>query len=102
MESLRCRGAFEYCTIGQYRAGTGFDLKPDVTTTIRAMGACLVFALSLIFQASSAAVAQSDAQPDQVSAEHSILPSLESRDSICLMIESAARANDCPSITLRG
>jgi hypothetical protein len=25
----------QYCTIGQYRAGTGFDLKPNVATTIR-------------------------------------------------------------------
>jgi hypothetical protein len=60
------------------------------------MRACFVLVLSLIFPASSAAVAQADAQPDQVSAEHAIPPSPGSRDSICLMIESAARASDLP------
>jgi hypothetical protein len=60
------------------------------------MRACFVLALSLIFPGSSAAVAQADAQPDQVSAEHAIPPPPGSSDSICLMIESAARANDLP------
>jgi soluble lytic murein transglycosylase-like protein len=62
------------------------------------MRACivLVLSLSLIFSGSPAAVAQDDAQPDQVPTEHAILPSPGSRDSICLMIESAARANDLP------
>jgi hypothetical protein len=70
------------------------------------MRACFVLVLSLILPAGSSAVAQADAQPDQVSPdqvspdqvskEHAILPSPGSRDSICLMIESAARANDLP------
>src|SRR5258708_7623243 len=60
------------------------------------MRACFVLALSLIFPGSSAVVAQVDAQPDQMPAEHATQPSPGSRDSICLMIESAARANDLP------
>jgi hypothetical protein len=52
--------------------------------------------LSLIFPGTTAGVAQAGAQPDQVSSEHAILPPPGSRDSICLMIESAARANDLP------
>src|SRR5580693_293185 len=60
------------------------------------MRACFVLALSLIFPGSSAALAQADAPPDQVSAAHAVPPSPGSRDSICLMIESAARANDLP------
>jgi soluble lytic murein transglycosylase-like protein len=60
------------------------------------MRPCFVLALSLIFPGSSAAVAQADAQRDQVSTEHASLPAPGSRDSICLMIESAARANDLP------
>ena len=74
-----------------------FRLKRrSVTTTIGTMRACLVLVLSLILPGSPAAVAQADAQPDQSSTEHAILPSPGSRDSICLMIESAARANDLP------
>ena len=65
----------------------------NATTTIRTMRAYFVLVLSLmILPGSSAAVAQAD----QASTEHAILPSPGSRDSICLMIESAARANDLP------
>ena len=60
------------------------------------MRACFVLALSLVLPGSTAAVAQADAQPDQAPAEHAVLPSPGSGDSICLMIESAARANDLP------
>src|SRR5258708_1715932 len=60
------------------------------------MRACFVLALSLIFPGSSAVVAQVDAQPDQMPAEQATQRSRGSRDSICLMIESAARANDLP------
>jgi Transglycosylase SLT domain/SPOR domain len=60
------------------------------------MRACFVLVLSLLFPGGSAALAQADAQPDQVSSEHAIPPPPGSRDSICLMIESAARANDLP------
>jgi hypothetical protein len=42
-------------------------------------------------------MAQADAQPDQVPAEQVIPPSPGARDSICLMIESAARANGLPT-----
>jgi hypothetical protein len=61
------------------------------------MRACFVLALSLILPGTSAAVAQADAQPDQVPDERvAPQPPPASRDSICLMIESAARANDLP------
>jgi hypothetical protein len=60
------------------------------------MRACFVLALSVIFPGSSAAVAQADAQPDQAPAVQATQPAPGSRDSICLMIESAARANDLP------
>ena len=58
------------------------------------MRACLVIALYVICLGTSAA--QTDAQGDQVPADQVIQPSPGSRDSICLMVESAARANDLP------
>jgi hypothetical protein len=60
------------------------------------MRACLVLALYFICLGTSAAAAQTDAQGDQVPADQVIQPSPGSRDSICLMVESAARANDLP------
>ena len=61
------------------------------------MRACLVLVLWLIFPGGSAALAQADAPPAQAPAEQATLPSPGSRDSICLMIESAARANGLPA-----
>jgi hypothetical protein len=60
------------------------------------MRACFILALWLILPGSSAAVAQADAQPGQAPEDHATPPAAGSRDSICLMIESAARANDLP------
>jgi hypothetical protein len=74
----------------------GADEKSTVPTTIRTMRTCFVLALSLILPGTSSAMAQADAQPDQVPAEQVTPPSPGSRDSICLMIESAARSNDLP------
>jgi hypothetical protein len=63
--------------------------------TIRTMRACFVLALSLILPGTPSAQGQADAQSDQVPAGR-VAPSPASGDSICLMIESAARANDLP------
>jgi hypothetical protein len=63
--------------------------------TIRTMRACFVLALSLILPGTPSAQGQADAQSDQVLAGR-VAPSPASGDSICLMIESAARANDLP------
>jgi transglycosylase-like protein with SLT domain len=67
------------------------------TATIRTMRACFVLALSLILPGTPSALGQADAQPDQMPAERvAPQPSPASGDSICLMIESAARANGLP------
>jgi len=65
------------------------------------MRACFVLALSLLLPGTPCALAQTEAQPDQAPA--ALAPATPatpsspgSRDSICLMIESAARANDLP------
>jgi transglycosylase-like protein with SLT domain/sporulation related protein len=50
----------------------------------------------LISPLPSAAVALAEPQPDHVPAEQAIPPAPGSRDSICLMIESAARTNGLP------
>ena len=64
------------------------------------MRARFLLALSLILSGPRAVLAQADAQPEQapaVQAPAEPTPaSPGSRDSICLMIESAARANDLP------
>jgi hypothetical protein len=80
----------------EYNALRSIGAMSVVPTTIRTMRACFVLALSLILPGPSAAVAQADAPPDQVPAEQVIPPSPGSRDSICLMIESAARENGRP------
>jgi hypothetical protein len=58
------------------------------------MRVCFVLALSLIPTLPLVAVAQDEAQPAQSPAEPATRPG--TRDSICLMIESAARSNDLP------
>jgi Transglycosylase SLT domain/SPOR domain len=69
-------------------------VRSAVSTTMRA---CFVLALSLVLLGGPlAALAQTAAQPDQVAANQVASPSPGSRESICLMIESAARANDLP------
>ncbi|HEY3640530.1 MAG TPA: lytic transglycosylase domain-containing protein [Xanthobacteraceae bacterium] len=70
-------------------------------TPIHSMRACFVLALSLLLPGTPSALAQAEAQPDQAPAAPAPAapatpPSPGSRDSICLMIESAARANDLP------
>jgi Transglycosylase SLT domain/SPOR domain len=68
------------------------------------MRTCFVLALSFVLAGGSAAVAQAppdqvspdQAPPGQVSTERAVPSASGSRDSICLMIESAARANDLP------
>jgi hypothetical protein len=65
------------------------------------MRARFVLALSLLLPGMPCALAQAEAQPDQAPAAPAPAapatpPSPGSRDSICLMIESAARANDLP------
>jgi hypothetical protein len=58
------------------------------------MRVCFVLALLLILALPLVAVAQDEAQPAQSPAEPATRPG--TRDSICLMIESAARSNDLP------
>ncbi len=59
------------------------------------MRACFILGLSVILFAPVSALAQADAPPAPAPAE-ATPPAPGSRDSICLMIESAARANDLP------
>jgi hypothetical protein len=61
------------------------------------MRSCFVFALSLISLGTPSALGQASAEPDPPPAEGTPPQSAPtSGDSICLMIESAARANDLP------
>jgi hypothetical protein len=61
------------------------------------MRARFVLVVSLTLPLHSAAVAQAEVQPNQAPAEHAApQPPPASGDSICLMIESAAQANDLP------
>jgi Transglycosylase SLT domain/SPOR domain len=61
------------------------------------MRACFVLMLSLISLGTPSALGQGSAQPDQAPVEGALpQPLPTSGDSICLMIESAARANDLP------
>jgi hypothetical protein len=69
---------------------------PVAPTPIRTMRACFILALSLLLPGTPGALAQAEAQPDQAPAAPATPPSPGSRHSICLMIESAARANDLP------
>jgi len=63
---------------------------------IRTMRLCLVFALSLISFGSASALGQPSAEHDPPAEGPAPQPALTSGDSICLMIEAAARANDLP------
>jgi soluble lytic murein transglycosylase-like protein len=63
---------------------------------IRPMRTFLVLLVCLISPLAFVAVAVADPQPDTAPAEPAILPAPGSADSICLMIESAARTNGLP------
>jgi pimeloyl-ACP methyl ester carboxylesterase len=60
------------------------------------MRLCFVLALSLISLETPSALGQASAEHDPPGGGPALQPALTSADSICLMIESAARANDLP------